>query len=204
MNSTTSTPGSVAATTALLQAELPRLEEQQQSLESELAAVTERLESVRSALSALQALSLAPEVQEPAPQPEPEARPAPSASTEAELVTGPKASSGAKRKSAEAPVKQKRRPAKKAAPAKSVKAKPAKKTAPPAMPAQVGESLTEQIAAFLAKSGKSPVRARDVAEALGRDETANSINAVRSTLDRLVATSRAHRAGRGLYQAPAN
>ncbi|MYV51766.1 hypothetical protein GT042_04435, partial [Streptomyces sp. SID3212] len=57
-------PGSIDATTALLQAELPRLEEHQQTLEKDLAAVTERLESVRAALSALRALSLAPHLQE--------------------------------------------------------------------------------------------------------------------------------------------
>ncbi|MGY3244546.1 Fe2+ or Zn2+ uptake regulation protein [Streptomyces sp. TE4109] len=56
----------------------------------------------------------------------------------------------------------------------------------------------------LAEAGNKPVRARDVTKALGRELTPNGINTVRSTLDRLVATSRAHRAGRGLYQAPAN
>jgi hypothetical protein len=44
------------------------------------------------------------------------------------------------------------------------------------------------------------VRARDVAAALGRDADSGSINAVRSTLDRLVASSRIQRVGRGLYR----
>ncbi|MGW0316112.1 hypothetical protein [Streptomyces flavidovirens] len=244
MNSTATTPGSVEATTALLEAELPRLEEHQQSLEKELAVVTERLESVRAALSALKALSLAPQMQQPAADTEPQAKPAPSASTEAELVTGPKADAlneqnlagtssddapkqsaeessvsvpasarrkarktpaGAKRQGSTGAAKaQKRRPAQKAAAQpKSMKTKPTKKAASAALAKDSG-GLTEQIVAVLAKSGQSAVRARDVAQALGRDETTSSINAVRSTLDRLVATSRAHRAGRGLYQAPAN
>lgn len=61
--------------------------------------------------------------------------------------------------------------------------------------------LTEQIMDFFAGTGGVDVRARDVAAALGRDTDAGSINAVRSTLDRLVATSRIQRAGRGLYRA---
>ncbi|MDT7845667.1 hypothetical protein [Streptomyces justiciae] len=61
--------------------------------------------------------------------------------------------------------------------------------------------LTEQILVFLASSGGADVRAREVAAALGRDTDAGSINAVRSTLDRLVGTARVERAGRGLYRA---
>jgi len=61
--------------------------------------------------------------------------------------------------------------------------------------------LTEQILDYFAETGDSDVRARDVAEALGRATDSGSINAVRSTLDRLVGTSRIRRAGRGLYRA---
>jgi hypothetical protein len=61
--------------------------------------------------------------------------------------------------------------------------------------------LTEQIMDFFDKSGGLEVRARDVAAALGRDRDNGSINAVRSTLDRLVGASRIQRAGRGLYRA---
>ncbi|MFC8430102.1 hypothetical protein [Streptomyces sp. NPDC057253] len=61
--------------------------------------------------------------------------------------------------------------------------------------------LTEQILAYFAEVGDVEVRARDVAAALGRDADSGSINAVRSTLDRLVASSRVRRAGRGLYRA---
>ncbi|MGW0209407.1 hypothetical protein ACWDZ8_27630 [Streptomyces sp. NPDC003233] len=61
--------------------------------------------------------------------------------------------------------------------------------------------LTEQILDYFAGVGDTDVRARDVAEALGRATDSGSINAVRSTLDRLVGASRIHRAGRGLYRA---
>ncbi|MFE7711800.1 hypothetical protein ACFU6I_39985 [Streptomyces sp. NPDC057486] len=255
MTSEANAQGTVDATTALLQAELPRLEEHQQALEKELATVTERLESVRTALTALQALSTAP----PAPAPalvgsEPSAVPAPSANaeTETENVAAPRIPRQAQGRTAaveaeapqekaaatparravrkapvtkgrkQAPAKQKSEPAKKAVvskaakPAKAVKAaepakavKPAKARAPkkaaPAEPAVDNSgSLTEMAMKVLASFGDTPVRARDVTKALGRELTPGSINTVRSTLDRLVGTSRAHRAGRGLYQAPAN
>ncbi|MFD7686904.1 hypothetical protein [Streptomyces sp. NPDC059781] len=61
--------------------------------------------------------------------------------------------------------------------------------------------LTEQILDYLAAVGDVDVRAREVAAALGRDTDSGSINAVRSTLDRLVGTSRIRRSGRGLYRA---
>ncbi|MFJ1600408.1 hypothetical protein [Streptomyces sp. NPDC088261] len=214
-------PGSIDATTALLQAELPRLEEHQQTLEKDLAAVTERLESVRAALSALRALSLAPELQE-AEQAAAAAVPAAvSAASVAQDTTdvtvgtaapaGRKAASGIKRKlPAAGPKKQgqTRPPAKKNTASKRVKAAKPAKAAPVEQTADdTSESaggLTEQVIQILADAGDSPVRARDVAAKLGRDDSPGAINAVRSTLDRLVATSRAHRAGRGLYQSPGN
>ncbi|KUN15507.1 MULTISPECIES: hypothetical protein [Streptomyces] len=61
--------------------------------------------------------------------------------------------------------------------------------------------LTEQILKYFAEAADTDVRARDVAAALGRDTDSGSINAVRSTLDRLVGTSRIRRVGRGLYRA---
>ncbi|MET8903831.1 hypothetical protein ACFVGX_15445 [Streptomyces sp. NPDC127113] len=61
--------------------------------------------------------------------------------------------------------------------------------------------LTEQILEYFAQVGDADVRARDVAVALGRATDSASINAVRSTLDRLVGTSRVRRSGRGLYRA---
>ncbi|MDX2709151.1 hypothetical protein PV350_40860 [Streptomyces sp. PA03-6a] len=71
-------------------------------------------------------------------------------------------------------------------------------------PADTGTTygrLTEQIMDFFEQAGDAEVRARDVAAALGRDGDSGSINAVRSTLDRLVGASRVDRAGRGLYRA---
>jgi len=61
--------------------------------------------------------------------------------------------------------------------------------------------LTEQIMDYFGAVGDADVRARDVAAALGRDTDSGSINAVRSTLDRLVGAARIQRAGRGLYRA---
>ncbi|MCX5416117.1 hypothetical protein [Streptomyces sp. NBC_00059] len=244
-----STSGGVAATTALLQAELPGLEEQQQALEKDLASVTARLSSVRSALTALQALSAVPplpggtepvqdaEVRPTAPaaaeaviaaapeaSPQEEEAPAPAEKQDVPAPARAKARKGtAKRASAEAaPRKRAERPAKKAPaevaepaepakpakaakPTKAAKAVSAQKAVAPTASAPAvadGGSLTEQVMEVVAASGSKALRARDVTEALGRELTAGSINTVRSTLDRLVATSRAHRAGRGLYQAP--
>ncbi|MFD8725955.1 hypothetical protein ACFV2H_50585 [Streptomyces sp. NPDC059629] len=61
--------------------------------------------------------------------------------------------------------------------------------------------LTEQIMEYFATVGDVDVRAHDVAVLLGRDSDSGSINAIRSTLDRLVGTSRIQRTGRGLYRA---
>ncbi|WP_405594276.1 hypothetical protein OG741_01485 [Streptomyces sp. NBC_01410] len=233
MTTTANTPESITATTALLEEELPRLEEHQQMLEKELASVTDRLGSVRTALAALQALSGTAQLLTPTSDAETVPPPASSADTEtvsdtpAPPVTaqenstsdatpersGTRASAARKGPAKKAATqKQSRRPAKKAASAKPAKApktaKPAKTTAAKrttraVAPTETG-GLTEQVLAVLSKSGGKAVRARDVAEALGRDDTLNGINTVRSTLDRLVATSRAQRAGRGLYQAPAS
>ncbi|MET9875782.1 hypothetical protein ABZZ36_14320 [Actinacidiphila glaucinigra] len=74
-------------------------------------------------------------------------------------------------------------------------------TAAPADSGSPYGRLTEQIMDFFERSGDTEVRARDVAAALGRDSDSGSINAVRSTLDRLVGASRVDRAGRGLYRA---
>ncbi|MEV8392645.1 MULTISPECIES: hypothetical protein [unclassified Streptomyces] len=259
MTSPSNTPDSIETTTALLRGELPQLETHQQSLERELASVTGRLESVRTALGALQALSPAPQAQETVPEQraaEPSATETPAA--QAPVVVAPVEEAPAEEAAAEAPAKEKpapakaaksrksasasssartsgggsgaksqtskeqapkeqaakeqapkeraSRPAKKAAPATATKTRAKKTTAAAVAPAPADEQasgLTEQILAVLAASDGNPVRARDVAQELGRDGTPGSINAVRSTLDRLVGTSRAHRAGRGLYQASA-
>ncbi|MEW2632600.1 hypothetical protein AB0903_13285 [Streptomyces sp. NPDC048389] len=250
MTSTTNPAGSITEATALLQAELPQLEEYQRTLEKELASVTERLESVRGALTALQALSATPipapreaesgnatvtgsssavaeeAVSEPLPSVEAEeavATPAPedwsgqkaepAARTRAAGTRRAKTAPAGKRTQAkktgkqtpdgkQAPVRDKKAPAGKQAPVRDKKA-PAKSQDAAASPALADASgLTDQVVAVLTRNADTPLRARDVAQALGRDDSTGSVNTVRSTLDRLVATSRAHRAGRGLYQAP--
>ncbi|MFE7244574.1 hypothetical protein [Streptomyces sp. NPDC057582] len=236
MTSATSTPGSVEATTALLQAELPRLEERKQALEKEFVTVTERLDSVRTALTALQALSAAPPVpaaavvdgesdtrpassagsdadaaSESKDTPEGHHEPGPSAvsedTPEAVAIPGPRkarraaAAKGSKAAPKDPAQQKKERPSQKATPAKSEKAQTAQNAAP--VEAKDRGRLIEQVMEVVSAASGTPLRARDVTEALGRELTAGSINTVRSTLDRLVATSRAHRAGPGLYQAPA-
>lgn len=215
MTSTSGTPDSVGTTTALLKTELPRLEAHQQSLEKELAAVTDRLESVRSALTALVALSGAPHVLAEAAA---VAAPADEvADAEHTARDGVSAAAGtaatARRKSrkpaaatkAEPKTEAKKETAKRPAAKKNSTPKSAK--APAEKPAKASAAqdknpsgLTEQVVAILAAAGGDAVRARDVAADLGRDDSPGNINAVRSTLDRLVATSRADRAGRGLYR----
>ncbi|MFJ2162959.1 hypothetical protein [Streptomyces sp. NPDC087856] len=154
-----------------LQEDLARLELQKRALERELAAVAAHLDSVQRALGALSVLMSDP------------AGAARSTSTgdagrvhdvEAVRETGPSLVE-------ESPVDSTSR----------------SKTSEQQ---QYGQ-LTEQIIDFFAHAADSEVRARDVAAALGRDTDSGSINAVRSTLDRLVGTSRIQRAGRGLYRA---
>jgi hypothetical protein len=62
--------------------------------------------------------------------------------------------------------------------------------------------LAESVLGCLKKAGR-PMRASEVNEALGRDETRTNVNSVRNTLERLRTTDRAKRSGRGLYEAAA-
>ncbi|WP_351225779.1 hypothetical protein [Streptomyces sp. NPDC002133] len=223
---------SIEATTSLLETELPQLEKQQQALEEELAAVSERLDSVRRALTALTALSTTaiPKPRtaesdvhagaegeatpvEPAAETEPAPEPVAVDGTPVVDDAAAPQKAAAPRKTGEDTKKSAAskagdtsatagRPAKNSTTAKATKAKQTRGTAPAAAVQDAG-GLTEQVIAVLARHADTPLRARDVAQSIGRDDTTGSINAVRSTLDRLVATSRAHRAGRGLYQFPA-
>ncbi|MDX2565252.1 hypothetical protein PV371_37240 [Streptomyces sp. TX20-6-3] len=210
MSSSSTAVQSIDTTTAALQKELPALERLQQDLEKELASVSERVHSVRTALAALLALAdtPAPRTVQEAPEstaaegeaavetavaqtpqdsaPVPAPRPAKSRSTSRRKAAAPSSAGGHKRR----PAAKKPRPT-----------AVAQETAPAL---QESSGLTEQVAAVLTQSPDSPMRARDVAAALSRDSSTSAINTVRSTLDRLVATSRASRAGRGLYQAPAS
>ncbi|MCL6669323.1 hypothetical protein [Streptomyces panaciradicis] len=170
----------IEVTAESLQEDLARLEIQKQALERELAAVAAHLDSVQRALSALTVLMAEPSGRRAAEQRE---------QAEADTTVVAPAARTARKQSA-------RRQAE-----PTVKEKPAASSRPEADEPRSYGVLTEQILEYFAGVGDAEVRARDVAAALGRDTDSGSINAVRSTLDRLVGTSRVRRAGRGLYSA---
>ncbi|KOG75922.1 MULTISPECIES: hypothetical protein [Streptomyces] len=180
MGSVTPTARNIEITAESLREDLARLEVQKQALERELSAVTAHLDSVQRALSALQALlpmaaasSAAPGPVEvrPSAEPAPERRATPASPTQ----DADESRGTSDRTDAEA-------------------------EAETDSASKYGK-LTEQILAYFAEVADTDVRARDVAAALGRDTDSGSINAVRSTLDRLVGASRIRRVGRGLYRA---
>ncbi|MGW0084333.1 hypothetical protein [Streptomyces sp. NPDC003393] len=176
MGSVTPTPRNIESTAESLREDLARLEVQKQALERELSAVSAHLDSVQRALSALQALLPMTASSSAAPAPaevRPMTEPAPARRATAAHTTE---DTGERRARPDHPEAE-------------------ADTAP-----KYGK-LTEQILAYFADVADTDVRARDVAAALGRDTDSGSINAVRSTLDRLVATSRIRRVGRGLYRA---
>lgn len=210
MSSSSTAVHSIDATTAALQKELPLLERLQQDLEKELASVSERVLSVRTALTALLALADTPAPRTVQETPEPTVVESEAAVETSETVTSQDSSpvpaprkatkprsTGGRKTAASSASRPKKGPSSK---------QPRITTAAQGAASAPQESggLTEQVAAVLTQSPDSPMRARDVAKALGRDSSTSAINTVRSTLDRLVATSRASRAGRGLYQAPAS
>ncbi|MEU0188147.1 hypothetical protein ABZ312_44590 [Streptomyces sp. NPDC006207] len=179
MVSAAHTTEDLQVTAGALQGELQRLELQKQALERELAAVVAHLGSVRRALGALGHLA----------------------------VTAPAlAAAGTQVEERQPPVvevEEARAEEERAGEARTAEAQSEDGTAERNGASAAGGygRLTEQILDYLATTGGSEVRAREVAAALGRDENAGSINAVRSTLDRLVGGSRVQRAGRGLYRA---
>lgn len=194
MVSVTHTVRSIEITAENLQEEVHRLEAQRQALERELAAVVAHLGSVQQALAALQGLmqTASPAASGPATD---SSAPEPSEAEEVEpdgppaAAAAPAGSAGSKGRARTSESGQER-------------TRPARRTSQRTTQDQGKYGrLTEQIMEFFAGTGGATVRARDVAAALGRDTDAGSINAVRSTLDRLVGTSRIQRAGRGLYRA---
>ncbi|MFI7349441.1 hypothetical protein ACIBSR_24735 [Streptomyces sp. NPDC049936] len=189
MVSATGAAHNIEVTAESLQEDLARLELQKQSLERELAAVVAHLGSVQRALSALEVLMSAP----PAalvPSGGNEAEPAGRAAVQSPAEPAPKAAAD------EARAPGGRRPRSQATRGRS------RASGTGAEPDQRSYGrLTEQILEYFAGVGDKDVRARDVAAALGRDTDSGSINAVRSTLDRLVGASRVRRSGRGLYRA---
>ncbi|MEV7074295.1 hypothetical protein [Streptomyces sp. NPDC093990] len=180
MVSATRAAHEIEVTAESLQEDLARLEIQKQALERELAAVAAHLDSVQRALSALTVLMAEPSGRRAAEQPEQAVTDVP--------VVAPSART-AQKQSAPRPAEA------------TKKEKPAASSRAEADEPRSYGALTEQILEYFAGVGDAEVRARDVAAALGRDTDSGSINAVRSTLDRLVGSSRVRRAGRGLYRA---
>ncbi|WP_327371029.1 hypothetical protein [Streptomyces sp. NBC_01217] len=195
MVSVTHTARNIDLAAGSLQEDLVRLQAQKQALERELAAVVAHLGSVQRALSALESLMLDPAAaaaagivgdanaeQDRASAPvEPQTDIAVSTATDVTAkaeaqVAGPKGREGA------------------------AHAVSGGASAAAGRQKKYGK-LTDQIMEYVAAVGDADVRARDVAAALGRDSDSGSINAVRSTLDRLVGASRVQRTGRGLYRA---
>ncbi|MET7293078.1 hypothetical protein ABZS79_13200 [Streptomyces griseoloalbus] len=196
MVSVTRAAHDIEITAGSLQEDLARLEVQKQALERELAAVVAHLSSVQRALGALQVLMHDPAGSAAAPADATEPRQA-STSVTAPPAELPSATSGPLSTSADVAAKPR-------TPVRPSGGRPDAKA--PVVATETDSrrkygKLTEQILEYLATVGDADVRARDVAAALGRDTDSGTINAVRSTLDRLVGTSRIRRTGRGLYRA---
>ncbi|MFJ8357256.1 hypothetical protein [Streptomyces sp. NPDC093984] len=180
----------IEITAESLQEELSRLELQKRALERELAAVVAHLGSVQRALSALETVMADPEGAMSAADTVDTGRHRATESTPARTDT--RSAAPADTSAEVTPVS--RRPA-------GHKEAGKRPSNPEADTERTYGRLTEQILDYLAQVGDTDVRARDVATALGRATDSGSINAVRSTLDRLVGTSRVRRTGRGLYRA---
>ncbi|MGW1886622.1 hypothetical protein [Streptomyces sp. NPDC001970] len=195
MVSVTRAAHNIEITAESLQEDLARLEVQKLALERELAAVVAHLGSVQRALSALEVLMLNTAGAAAADTPRAAAAGPDQAPAPAQLQ--PDMSS-----SASADVASKTKPQVQRPESRQDTKKPAASGASTDADRQreYGK-LTEQILKYFAAVGDADVRARDVAASLGRDTDSGSINAVRSTLDRLVSTSRIRRTGRGLYRA---
>ncbi|MCQ4079389.1 hypothetical protein NGB36_01895 [Streptomyces sp. RB6PN25] len=226
MATTTGTHSGIASTITALEAELPQLEHRQKSLENDLAAVTQRLEIVRTAVAGLKALNGAP-----APLPEPASTtttPATPAAAAAPAIAEPESAleeqtpSTASAKTVPAPRRAKGTKAPRAVknstaadgrdktpktttPKKNETraARKATGTAKQDNPATTKRTrtpgLSKSIVAVLGKS-KKPLRAGEVNELLGREKTDGSVNSVRTALERLVVNHDIQRVGRGLYQ----
>ncbi|GGV73501.1 hypothetical protein GCM10010294_35770 [Streptomyces griseoloalbus] len=196
MVSVTRAAHDVEITAESLQEDLVRLEMQKQALERELAAVVAHLSSVHRALGALHTLMGDPAGSASAAADATAPRQA-APSVTAPRTEPPSTTSGALSTSADVAAKP-------SPPVRPSGSRPGAKT--PAVDTGTGSQrkygkLTEQILEYFTTVGDADVRARDVAAALGRDTDSGAINAVRSTLDRLVGTSRIRRTGRGLYRA---
>jgi hypothetical protein len=206
MVSASHTAHNIEITAESLQEDLARLEIQKQALERELAAVVAHLGSVQRALNTLEALmhgAAQPQAADTTAAVSTK-RPRPSAPVPQQEGTSSQSADGA---SLTGGVQKKQSAASRRDPRDSASPAVANVVSPTPGPHTSGDGdddkkygkLTEQILEYFAGAGDAHVRARDVAAALGRDTDSGSINAVRSTLDRLVGTSRIRRTGRGLY-----
>jgi hypothetical protein len=191
MVSATRSAHDIEITAESLQEDLARLEIQKQALERELAAVAAHLDSVQRALSALSVLMAEPAGRRASAHTA-EADESRSAEPQGQAVTDAAAA---------APVRTAKKPPQARQPEHRTGGKQSASSRPEADEQRKYGALTEQILEYFAGVGDAEVRARDVAAALGRATDSGSINAVRSTLDRLVGASRVRRAGRGLYRA---
>ncbi|MCX4706394.1 hypothetical protein [Streptomyces sp. NBC_01373] len=197
MVSATRAAHNIEITAESLQEDLARLEVQKQALERELAAVVAHLGSVQRALSALEVLMLG------------SSAPADTAGPVADVAgTGQRQTAETAKSqtdvaaSVSAGVVSKAEPRVRQPKSRQGAGKRASRGSRAEAEQQRSYGrLTEQILDYFAEVGETDVRARDVAAALDRDTDSGSINAVRSTLDRLVGTSRIRRTGRGLYRA---
>ena len=222
MAATNGTHSGIASTITDLEAELPQLEDTQRALETDLAAVTERLAALRTALTSLKALAgvpaplpqpaagqsvgevevvsmapLQPVTEEQASVPKPQAVPAPRRAVGVKTARRMKVSEpavGRNKTGGETTGKhQDGRAARKPASSGAAgKDVPVKRTRTP--------GLSQSIVAVLANA-KKPLRAGEVNEALGREKSNGSVNSVRTALERLVANQDIERVGRGLYDA---
>lgn len=226
MATTTDSNSGIGSTITTLETELPQLEARQQGLEKDLAAVTERLEAVRAAVTSLKALNGAvvqlPEPaqdlsaetvnetpvaqEEPAVEERvsvaPESVPAPRRPHDTTTRQGKRQSKAADKRSRTSTTKTVTTKAAKPKQSEVVAARKATATDKQAGTATAKRTrtpgLSKSIVAILAKS-KKPLRAGEVNEQLGREKTDASVNSVRTALERLVANRDIQRVGRGLY-----
>ncbi|MFF1568208.1 hypothetical protein ACFVY1_32680 [Streptomyces sp. NPDC058293] len=198
MVSASRTAHTIESTAESLQGDLDRLELQKRSLERELAAVAAHLDTVRRAVRALESVMPGPAATAPAAESTDPRRRAAAPSTPA--AAGPGTGRTAPRGSSEStPATSRPHARDKKAGTRASRPKNTSRSKNDADGAY--GKLTEQILTYLSQVDDTDVRARDVATALGRTTDSGSINAIRSTLDRLVGTSRVQRTGRGLYRA---
>ncbi|MFI9325195.1 type IV toxin-antitoxin system AbiEi family antitoxin domain-containing protein [Kitasatospora aureofaciens] len=216
-------------TIAQLEAELPGIEARRRRLEDELTAAVARENAVRGAIQSLHALAGLPASQDIIPvgsiraeadaivgvRPQQLAAEAGAASdrggeTAEKTAKGTDTATKAAKKTAAkktpkaAPEKKataKKATAKNAAPTKKTAAKKTAERSEKAAPAPARRTTgatSESVLAVLADA-QGPLRAREVSARLGIEESAGTVNAVRTMLERLVKAGRAQRPGRGLY-----